>query len=108
MTTAIHNRQLSISILAEDTALNVAELFRTFGDSTRIQILNVLIAQELCVGEVCELLTMSQSAVSHQLRVMRSNGLVKKRKKGRHIFYSVKDKHIQTLYQQGLAHAQEA
>jgi len=107
MSANAHNRQLTMPPLDEEAALNVAELFRTFGDSTRIQILNVLIAQELCVGEICEILSMSQSAISHQLRVMRSNGLVKKRKSGRHIYYSVKDEHIQTLYQQGLAHVQE-
>jgi len=107
MPTTKHNRQISLPILNEESALDVAELFRTFGDSTRIRVLDILVTQEMCVGEICELLGMSQSAVSHQLRVMRTNGLVKKRKSGRHVYYSLKDEHIKTLYQQGLAHVLE-
>lgn len=102
-----HREDAKWTVLDEEQALNVAELFRCFGDSTRIRILSLLIEQEMCVGDIYEKLGMSQSAVSHQLRVMRSSGLLKMRKSGRHIHYSIKDQHIRDLYCQGLAHTLE-
>ena len=90
-----------------EKAIELADLFKSFGDATRIQILSLLVKKELCVGEISNLLNMSQSSISHQLRFMRSSGLVKKRKSGRHIYYSVKDQHITELFNQGKAHIEE-
>ncbi len=104
----MHNRSIESSILSKDSAIEIAELFKTFGDATRIQILELLTKRELCVGEISERLEMSQSSISHQLRLMRNNHLLKKRKEGRHIYYSIKDQHIVTMLNQGKDHVQES
>lgn len=103
----MRNRSIRGSVPSEERAIEIAELFKTFGDATRIQILELLTGGELCVGEICEYLEMSQSSISHQLRLMRSNQLLKKRKEGRHIYYSIKDKHIVIMLDQGKLHTQE-
>ncbi|MCP4297131.1 MAG: winged helix-turn-helix transcriptional regulator [Proteobacteria bacterium] len=105
---SMHNRSIKSSILSKESAIEIAELFKTFGDATRIQILELLTKRELCVGEISESLEMSQSSISHQLRLMRNNHLLKKRKEGRHIYYSIKDQHIVTMLNQGKDHTQES
>ncbi len=95
------------SRLEEDVVYDLAELFRTIGDPTRIKILYALKESELCVCDLSELLGMSSSAISHQLRVLRTNNLVKFRKEGRSVIYSLDDNHILCLFGQGLQHVME-
>ena len=92
---------------AEEDLYDLAELFKVFGDSTRIKILYALFAAELCVGDIAQLLGMSQTAVSHQLRVLRTNKLVKGRKEGKIVFYSLSDDHVRTIIDQGMEHVDE-
>lgn len=82
----------------------MAEFFKIFGDGTRIRILRILMEGEKNVGELAEELEMSQSAISHQLRVLRQNDLVKYRKEGKVVFYSLDDEHVENVLQQGMAH----
>ena len=82
----------------------MAEFFKIFGDGTRIRILQTLLEGEKNVGDLAEVLEMSQSAVSHQLRVLRQNDLVKYRKEGKVVFYSLDDEHVEEVLQQGKAH----
>lgn len=84
----------------------VAELFSALADPTRVRIVSLLAHTEMCVGDLCLVLDMSQPAVSHQLRVLRHLRLVSARKSGRHVFYTLADAHIHDLFQQGLAHVQ--
>lgn len=93
-----------IEELQNDFIHDVAEFFKIFGDSTRIKLLRLLLEQELCVGEIAEKLNMNQSAVSHQLRVLRQNDLVKYRKEGKTVFYSLDDDHIKVVLEQGMRH----
>jgi len=81
-----------------------AELFKVFGDPTRMQILTALYEQELCVCDISDLLGMTQSAISHQLRLLRTAHLVKNRREGKSIFYSLDDAHIVSIIAQGIAH----
>ena len=92
---------------AEVDLYDLAELFKVFGDSTRIKILYALFSAELCVGDLAQLLGMSQTAVSHQLRVLRTNKLVKGRKEGKIVFYSLADDHVRTILGQGMDHVDE-
>ena len=91
----------------EDTLYDLAELFRIFGDSTRIRILYVLFEAEMCVCDIANLLGMSQSAISHQLRALKSARLVKGRREGKTVFYSLADDHVKTIIDQGLDHVAE-
>ena len=91
----------------EEDLYDLAELFKVFGDSTRIKILYALFGAELCVGDIAQLLGMSQTAVSHQLRVLRTNKLVKGRKEGKIVFYSLSDDHVRTIIDQGMEHIAE-
>ena len=93
--------------LADDVVYDLAELFKTVGDPTRIKILYALKERELCVCDLSELLDMSSSAISHQLRVLRNNKLVKYRKEGRSVYYSLDDDHVMCLFGQGLEHVLE-
>ena len=88
----------------EDTVYDVAELFKVFGDSTRIRILYCLFASEMCVCDIAALLNMSQSAISHQLSVLKKSKLVKCRRKGKTIFYSLADNHVRLIINQGVEH----
>ena len=92
---------------AEEDLYDLAELFKVFGDSTRIKILYALFAAELCVGDIAQLLGMSQTAVADQLRVLRTNKLVKGRKEGKIVFYSLSDDHVRTIIDQGMEHVDE-
>ncbi|HBV86237.1 MAG TPA: transcriptional repressor SmtB [Desulfosporosinus sp.] len=85
----------------------LAELFKTLGDPTRVRIMDALAKNEFCVCDLAELLELSQSATSHQLRVLRSNDLVKYRREGKMVYYSLDDEHVLALYREGLEHISE-
>ena len=84
--------------------LQLAELYKVLGDSTRIRILELLSRQELCVQDIADGLNMTQSAISHQLRLLKQAALVKCRREGKSIFYSLADNHVETILRQGLEH----
>jgi len=88
----------------EDTLYDLTELFRILGDSTRIRILYVLFEAEMCVCDIATLLGMTQSAISHQLRALKTARLVKGRRDGKTVFYSLADDHVKTIIHQGLNH----
>lgn len=91
----------------EEKLYDLAELFKIFGDSTRIKILYALFEAELCVCDIAQLLNVSQTAVSHQLRVLKTNKLVKCRKEGKNVFYSLADDHVCSIINQGMDHINE-
>ena len=91
----------------EDTLYYLTELFRIFGDSTRIRILYVLFEAEMCVCDIAALLGMTQSAISHQLRALKNAKLVTSRREGKTVFYSLADDHVKTIIDQGLEHILE-
>lgn len=91
----------------DETLYDLAELFKVFGDSTRIKILYSLFNTELCVYDISQLLNVSQTAVSHQLKILKTNKLVKSRKEGKHVFYSLADNHVYGIINQGLEHINE-
>ena len=84
--------------------LQLAELYKVLGDSTRIRILDLLTRQELCVQDIADGLAMTQSAISHQLRILKQAALVKCHREGKSIFYSLADNHVETILYQGLEH----
>ena len=88
----------------EDSLYDLAELFKVFGDSTRIRILFVLFEAEVCVQDLAETLGMTQSAISHQLRILKQNKLVKSRREGKQMYYSLADDHVRTIIGQGMDH----
>lgn len=90
--------------LEKEFIQELAEFFKIFGDGTRIRILQLLLDGEENVGDIAVELGMSQSAVSHQLRVLRQNDLVKYRKEGKAVFYSLDDEHVRTVLEQGMSH----
>jgi DNA-binding transcriptional ArsR family regulator len=100
-------RLLKEKMPEEETLYDLAELFKVFGDSTRMRILCALFESELSVSEISELLEMSQSAISHQLRVLKQAKLVKNRRDGKIIYYSLADDHVYTIFNQGLSHILE-
>ena len=91
----------------EETLYDLAELFKVFGDSTRIKILWALDEAEMCVCDIAFLLNMTQSAISHQLRVLKQAELVKSRREGKIVFYSLEDEHVKQIFDQGLIHISE-
>lgn len=99
--------QYTDQMITLDRANGLAELFKTLGDPTRIRIMDALARSEFCVCDLAELLGSSQSATSHQLRVLRNNNLVKYRREGKMVYYSVQDFHVSELYRQGLEHIDE-
>ncbi len=99
---AIHDRMPK-----EQQLYGLAELFKVFGDVTRIRILYVLFESEMCVCDIAELLHMTQSAISHQLRVLKQNRLVKFRREGKAVFYSLADDHVRRIIDQGFEHITE-
>lgn len=88
----------------EDDLFDLAELFKIFGDSTRIKILFAILESEMSVNDIADVLKMTQSAISHQLRILKSNGLVKYRRDGKSLIYSLADSHVTTILSQGLDH----
>jgi len=91
----------------EENLYDLAELFKVFGDTTRIKILCALFDSEMCVCDIASLLNMTQSAISHQLRVLKQAKLVKYRKEGKIVFYSLDDEHVKMIFDQGLMHITE-
>lgn len=109
-TVEVHQALLDIvneKMPREEELYNLAELFKVFGDSTRIRILFVLFEAEVCVCDLAETLHMTQSAISHQLRILKQNKLVKSRREGKSVFYSLADGHVRTIIAQGLEHIEE-
>lgn len=106
----VHENLLQIvneTIPEENELYDLAELFKVFGDSTRIRILFVLFEAEVCVCDLAKVLNMTQSAVSHQLRILKQNKLVKNRREGKSIFYSLADDHVRTIISMGREHILE-
>ena len=93
--------------MEKDVMLHIAELFKAFGDPTRVHILSLLLKQELCVGDIAEGVALSQSAVSHQLRLLKQMDLIKFRREGKNILYSLADDHVRTILEMGLEHVVE-
>ena len=91
----------------EDDLYDLAELYKVFGDSTRIRILFVLFEAEVCVCDLAKVLNMTQSAISHQLRILKANKLVNSRREGKSVFYSLADGHVRTIIAQGREHIEE-
>lgn len=91
----------------EEILYDLAELFKIFGDSTRIRILYALFESEMCVCDIANLLKMTQSAISHQLRALKQAKLVKYRREGKTVFYSLADDHVNTIINQGMEHISE-
>lgn len=91
----------------EETLFDLSELFKVLGDSTRIKILCALLQAEMCVCDIAALLNMTQSAISHQLRVLKGARLVKHRKEGKVVYYSLEDEHVKSIFDQGLVHIAE-
>ena len=92
---------------ADEYLYDLAELFKVFGDSTRIRILYALFESELCVGDIAQLLNLSQSAVSHQLKLLKDAKLVKFRREGKIIFYALDDEHVRTIISMGMELVEE-
>ena len=108
--THVHDDIVSevMSQLPDDEILyDLAELFKIFGDSTRIRILFVLFEAEVCVCDLAAALNMTQSAISHQLRILKQSRLVKSRREGKSVFYSLADEHVRTIISQGQEHIEE-
>lgn len=109
-TVEVHQELLKIvnETLPDELELyNLAELFKVFGDSTRIRILYVLFEAEVCVCDLAAALNMTQSAISHQLKILKQNRLVKSRREGKSVFYSLADGHVRTIIAQGKEHIEE-
>ena len=102
----IVNRVMQV-MPADQQLLDLAEFFRVFGDSTRIRILYVLFEAEVCVCDLAAALNMTQSAISHQLKILKQNRLIKSRREGKSIFYSLADDHVRTIIAQGQEHIEE-
>lgn len=99
--------EINGKIPPEEELQDLADFFKVFGDVTRLKILNVLLCAETCVYDIATLLGISQSATSHQLRVLKQMGLVRNRREGKTIFYALADDHIVTILNQGLNHIEE-
>ena len=100
-------KQIDEKMPPEEELQDLAEFFKVFGDSTRLKILYVLLCSEMCVYDIASVLGMTQSAISHQLRMLKQLDLVKHRREGKTIFYSLADSHIVTIISQGLDHIEE-
>lgn len=100
-------RSVTENMPPEETLYDLAELYKVFGDTTRIRILYVLFESEMCVCDIAQLLSMSQSAISHQLRVLKQSRLVKNRRDGKTVFYSLADDHVRAIIDQGMEHVEE-
>ena len=93
---------------SEEVLFDLSELFKIFGDSTRIQILYCLFESEMCVCDIATLLSMTQSAISHQLSLLKKSKLVKYRREGKAVFYSLADSHVRAILGQGMEHVTES
>jgi len=97
-------KEVVIRMPDNDVINDTAELFKVLGDQTRVKILTALEVKELCVGEISECLEMTKSAVSHQLRILRQSKLVKARKSGKEVYYSLDDEHVSIIFKCALSH----
>jgi Predicted transcriptional regulators len=107
---AIHEsvvREVREHMPEEEELLNLADLFKVFSDSTRIKILYALLRSEMCVCDISVLLGMTKSSISHQLRVLKQTRLVKYRKEGKVVYYSLDDEHVGNIFEQGFTHIME-
>lgn len=103
-----HETFTAACLTADDNTLyRLADLFKVFGDPTRIRILHTLTQSEMCVQDIADTLSMTQSAISHQLRILKQSALVKFRRDGKTIYYSLADDHVATIMKQGLEHVCE-
>ncbi|MDR0641333.1 MAG: metalloregulator ArsR/SmtB family transcription factor [Treponema sp.] len=108
--TMIHEdvvREVRARMPGEEDLMELADLFKVFGDSTRVRIISALLHAEMCVCDIAALLGMSKSAISHQLRTLRQTKLVKYRREGKVVFYSLDDEHVENIFSQGLTHIGE-
>lgn len=106
----VHNdlvREVKKKLPSDDLIYDLAELFKVFGDSTRTKILSCLEISDLCVSDIAECLSMTTSAVSHQLRILKSAHLVKTKKNGKEVIYSLDDEHVSKIFECGLSHINE-
>jgi ArsR family transcriptional regulator len=95
------------TLINDDYVLNLVDFFKVFGDATRIKIINALFSSEMCVCDIAALLGMTQSAISHQLGILKQARLIKSRKDGKVVYYSLDDEHIKEIFDKGLAHVKE-
>ncbi len=100
-------KEINAEVPGEALIRAMADLFKTFGDPTRLRILAALFREELCVCDIADRLGMTQSAISHQLRVLKQQELVRFRRDGKTVYYSLADSHVETIFLQGLEHASE-
>lgn len=100
-------KQVNKEIPDEEKLYDLADFFKVFADSTRIKILYVLLCSEMCVCDLAQILNMTQSAISHQLRILKQMDLVRNRREGKTIFYSLADDHIKSILNQGMEHINE-
>lgn len=100
-------KQVSQTMPGEDVLFDLSELFKVFGDSTRIRILYCLFESEMCVYDIAMLLNMTHSAISHQLSVLKKSKLVKSRREGKTVIYSLADSHVRAIIDQGVEHVTE-
>ena len=108
--TIIHEdvvNKVRVDMPEEEKLCDLANLFKVLGDSTRVRILSALFKAEMCVCDIAALLNMSQSAISHQLRVLKQARLVKNRREGKVVYYSLDDEHVKSIFDQGLIHINE-
>ncbi len=96
-----------MTLLDDDKVIDISELFKIFGDSTRIKIINALIDNELCVGDIANMINATPSAVSHQLRILKTSKLVRYRKEGNTIYYALDDEHVKKIFELGCEHINE-
>lgn len=99
--------QVKLESIDRKKMQDLSEIFKLFADETRLRIICAILNTELCVCDLCEILNLNQSAVSHQLQLLRSSKLVKYRKEGKQVFYSLKDEHIESIIKMALAHIME-
>ena len=95
------------NMIIEEKIFDLAELFKVFGDSTRIKIINALMIKDLCVCDIADITNSTPSAISHQLRVLKQMKLVKNRREGKTVYYSLADDHIENIISQGMEHIME-
>lgn len=100
-------KEVRLQMITEDISQSLAEIFKTLGDSTRVKMLFALMYRELCVCDLAAVIGVSESAVSHQLRLLRTQKLVKFRRDGKVMYYSLADNHVEKLFEQGLEHVTE-
>ncbi len=96
-----------MKIKDENELYDLAELFKVFGDTTRIRILFALFEQELCVSDIAQGLQITQSAISHQLKILKQSRLIKSRREGKQMYYALADDHVRSIIEKGLEHIEE-